>query len=102
MYDCLELPTVTSPTRPPVRFNLSLHWRNRNRLLLRCAPQIAPHRLQLAFAAASSFSLPSKNLPDGSLVIFDLSLEEALLFQKRFTDLLAHFEPAVGSGLTHT
>jgi hypothetical protein len=91
MYDCLELDPVVLPQ---LRIDLHRRWRNRNRLMLRCASTIAPHYLQLAAADANRLGLLSQNLPDGSLLIFDLSLEQALTFQRQFSDLLVHFEPA--------
>ena len=98
MYDCLEYDPVTHPavttTIALPRFYLHLHWRDRRRLQLKLAPQTAPHRLNMAYAAALSFGLPTHNLPGGSLLILDLNLHEALIFQQRFTDLLAHYEPA--------
>ncbi|WP_410498543.1 hypothetical protein [Chitinibacter sp. S2-10] len=106
MYDCLETddclknhstatPNVTH-TKPAAieRIHLAHHWPQHNRLRLKLASHTPPHRLNLAYAAATSFGLATHNLPDGSLLILDLSLNEALLFQNRFNDLLAQFEPA--------
>ncbi len=102
MYDCLEYELVNRPVAsPPIqvqRFQLHLHWRDRARLQLKLAPSTAPHRLSLAYAAALSMGISAQNLPDGSLLLLDIKLNEALIFQARFTDLLAHYEPARHNG----
>lgn len=102
MYDCLDdtsikrtIPTVTHTATPAVvRFQLHLHYRAQSRLLLKLAPGAAPVQLGFAYAAALSAGLPTQNLADGSVLIFKLTLDQALSFQLRFTDLLAHYEPA--------
>jgi hypothetical protein len=105
MYDCLEYELVNRPVVAPSisvqRFQLHLHWRDRARLQLKLAPRTAPHRLSLAYAAALSMGIAAQNLPDGSLLLLDLTLNEALIFQARFTDLLAHYEPARHNGSAH-
>ncbi|WP_047395467.1 hypothetical protein [Chitinibacter sp. ZOR0017] len=99
MYDCLELPATPSQANLEVTSRVSVadplrRWRNHPRLVLRLSPHTAPHRLQLAYAAAVSLGLPTQNLPDGRLLVLDLTLEEALVFNSRFADLLGHYEPA--------
>lgn len=98
MYDCLEYELVNRPavtsSMQSTRFHLHLNWRDHARLQLKLAPGTAPHRLNLAYAAALSMGIATHNLPDGSLLLLDLNLNEALIFQSRFTDLLAHYEPA--------
>ncbi|WP_348944645.1 hypothetical protein ABHF33_14690 [Chitinibacter sp. FCG-7] len=102
MYDCLDdtsvkraIPAVTKPTLPSgVHFQLHLHYREHSRLLLKLAPDASPAQLGLAYAAALSAGLATQNLPNGSVLIFKLNLDQALSFQLRFADLLAHYEPA--------
>ncbi|WP_373975974.1 hypothetical protein NT239_04180 [Chitinibacter sp. SCUT-21] len=98
MYDCLKYDIVNQAAAPsslkPPHFQLHLSDRLRHRLRLKLARGTAPHRLNQAFGAALSFGFPTKNLADGSLLILDLNLNEALLFHSRFSDLLAHYEPA--------
>ncbi|WP_157669537.1 hypothetical protein [Chitinibacter sp. GC72] len=102
MYDCLDdtsvnraIPAVTHTATPAVvRFQLHLHYREHSRLLLKLAPGAAPAQLGLAYAAALSAGLSTQNLADGSVLIFKLNLDQALSFQLRFVDLLAHYEPA--------
>lgn len=101
MYDCLELeikPSLKSTLKSPTvkkshRTDLST-YRQQNALQLRAAPHTGPQSLLRAFAAARSLSFNTHNLPDGSLLLLDLTCEEALLFQRRFPELLATFEPA--------
>ena len=100
MYDCLELdvqPTLKSTTSPAVKKNQRLNfdtYREQNVLQLRAAPYTGPQSLLRAFAAARSLNLATHNLPDGSLLVLDLNCDEALMFQRRFPDLLATYEPA--------
>ncbi|WP_297571872.1 hypothetical protein [uncultured Deefgea sp.] len=97
MYDCLEVETIQRPKSSSLRKNRRLnfdHYREHHCLQLRAAPYTGPHSLIRAFAAAQSLHLPTHNLPDGSLLILDLLCTEALLFQRRFPDLLAIYEPA--------
>lgn len=102
MYDCLELDITPLHVKsnlksPAVRKNQRLNfdlYRAQSVLQLRAAPYTGPQSLLHAFAAASSFSWPTQNAIDGSLLIFGLSCEEALLFQRRFPELLATYEPA--------
>lgn len=99
MYDCLDLdlePTLKSTQKSPAvikRLNFDT-YREHNALQLRAAPYTGPQSLLRAFAAAHSLSFATHNLADGSLLILGLSCEEALLFQRRFPELLATFEPA--------
>ncbi|WP_027468973.1 hypothetical protein [Deefgea rivuli] len=101
MYDCLEIdvkPSKKLTLKSPAvtknqRINLS-RYREQSVLQLRAAPYTGPQSLLRAFAAANSFSWPTQNMSDGSLLIFGLHCEEALLFQRRFPELLATFEPA--------
>ena len=101
MYDCLDLdlkPIHKSIHKSPAvtknkRLNFDT-YREHNALQLRAAPYTGPQSLLRAFAAAHSLSLATHNLPDGSLLILGLSCDEALLFQRRFPELLATFEPA--------
>ncbi len=101
MYDCLELDLkpIQKSTRnaPAVIKNKRLNfdtYREHNALQLRAAPHTGPQSLLRAFATANSLSLATSNLPDGSLLVLGLNCEEALMFQRRFPELLATFEPA--------
>lgn len=97
MYDCLELTPIATRKSPIVIKNKRLNfdtYREHNALQLRAAPHTGPQPLLRAFAAATSLSLITHNLPDGTLLILGISCEEALLFQRKFPDLLATFEPA--------
>ncbi len=97
MYDCLELDFTPTRNSPAVIKNKRLNfdtYREHNALQLRAAPHTGLQSLLRAFATANSLSLTTHNLPDGSLLVLGLNCEEALMFQRRFPELLATFEPA--------
>ena len=101
MYDCLELDVKPSLKSTPkllrVNKNQRLNfdpYRKQNALQLRAAPHTGPQSLLRAFTAARSLNFNTQNLPNGSLLLLGLNCEEALLFQRRFPDLLCTYEPA--------
>lgn len=89
MYDCLA-PELTKVNR---ELHPALRWKTQSWLRLNARRNTSPLALSKAFAAASSLGFRTENLANGSIVILDLSLHDALLFSRRYPDLLAEYEP---------
>ncbi|MBY0445466.1 MAG: hypothetical protein K2Q15_09700 [Burkholderiales bacterium] len=89
MYDCLA-PELTQAAR---ELHPALRWKTQSWLRLNAKRNTSPLALSKAFAAASSLGFRTENLANGSIVILNVDLQDALMFSRRYPDLLAEYEP---------
>ncbi|MBE9610524.1 hypothetical protein [Chitinilyticum piscinae] len=102
MYDCHFSDTTISndahpvirPHRPASTSLPATPGFRRARLTLAAPAGLAALQLNKAFAAASSLGLALVQHDNGQIDVLDLGLEEALLFARRFPELLVRYEPA--------
>ncbi|WP_028452235.1 hypothetical protein [Chitinilyticum aquatile] len=99
MYDCHIADDIVPTLRTPQSIRISqraLPQRSFRRACLTLAAPAGLAALQLnkAFAAASSLGLALVQHDNGHIDVLDLGLEEALLFARRFPELLVRYEPA--------
>ncbi|QBC43808.1 hypothetical protein [Iodobacter fluviatilis] len=89
MYDCLA-PELTHVAR---EIHPALRWKKQSWLRLSAKRNTSPLALSKAFAAATSLGFRTENLANGSVVILNVDLQDALMFSRRYPDLLAEYEP---------
>jgi hypothetical protein len=89
MYDCLA-PELIQATR---ELHPALRWKTQSWLRLNAKRNTSPLALSKAFAAASSLGFRTENLANGSIIILGIDIQDALMFSRRYPDLLAEYEP---------
>ncbi|MDW5418956.1 hypothetical protein R6242_20495 [Iodobacter sp. CM08] len=89
MYDCLA-PELTQVAR---EIHPALRWKKQSWLRLSAKRNTSPLSLSKAFAAATSLGFSTQTIANGSVVVLDVSLQDALMFNRRYPDLLSEYEP---------